>query len=118
MIADEPTSALDASLSRECMELLVTLTEEFDTGLVIVSHDILLCQTYADRMLVMYQGRLVEEGPAATLHERAEHPYTQALFRCVPTLDSAMLDELPTIPGSMTFGPPVQRRPAETEGAA
>jgi ABC-type dipeptide/oligopeptide/nickel transport system ATPase component len=123
LIADEPTSALDASLSREAMELLVTLTEEFGTGLVIVSHDILLCQTYADRMLVMYQGRLVEQGPAATLHEQARHTYTQALFECVPTLESALLDELPTIPVSTTFGPPVPqlvpRQPgAETEGAA
>jgi peptide/nickel transport system ATP-binding protein len=97
LIADEPTSALDASLSREVMELIVELTDEIGTGLLIVSHDILLCQTYADRMLVMYQGRIVEEGPAATLHERAKDPYTQALFRCVPTLQSALLDELPTI---------------------
>jgi oligopeptide/dipeptide ABC transporter ATP-binding protein len=100
LIADEPTSALDASLSNEAMELLVELCDEFGAGLLIVSHDIRLCQGYADRMLVMYGGRLVEEGLAATLDQQARHPYTRALLRSVPTLDSATLPLLPTIPVS------------------
>jgi oligopeptide/dipeptide ABC transporter ATP-binding protein len=97
LIADEPTSALDASLSREVMELLVTLTDELGTGLLIVSHDIHLCQGYADRMLVMYGGRIVETGAAATLERDARHPYTRALLRSVPTLETARLPRLPTI---------------------
>jgi peptide/nickel transport system ATP-binding protein len=102
LIADEPTSALDASLARDVMKLLVDLTDELGSGLVLVSHDIHLCQEFVDRMLVMYGGHVVESGYAATLDADAAHPYTQALLRSVPTLDSAGLDELPTIPLSMT----------------
>jgi oligopeptide/dipeptide ABC transporter ATP-binding protein len=102
LIADEPTGSLDASLAREAMELLVELTEEFHTGLLLVSHDIQLCQEFADRMLVMYGGRIVEEGPSAGLRHHARHPYTRALLRSVPTLDSADAEELPTVPMSLS----------------
>jgi oligopeptide/dipeptide ABC transporter ATP-binding protein len=101
LIADEPTSALDASLSRDAMKLLVELTDELGSGLMLVSHDIHLCQEFVDRMLVMYSGHVVESGYAATLDREAAHPYTQALLRSVPTLESAELDELPTIPLTM-----------------
>ncbi|MCW2602681.1 MAG: peptide transporter ATP-binding protein [Pseudonocardiales bacterium] len=97
LIADEPTSALDASLSREAMELLVELTDDFGASLLIISHDIHLCQEYADRTMVMYGGEIVEEGPSATLAQTATHPYTIGLLRCIPTLESANLDELPTL---------------------
>ena len=102
LIADEPTSALDATLSREIMQLLVALTTELGTGLVLVTHDIHLCQAFTDRMLVMYGGRIVEVGDSQTLDTTASHPYTQALMRSVPTLESADLDLLPTIPMSAT----------------
>lgn len=98
LIADEPTSALDATLSREIMQLLVALTTEMGTGLVLITHDIHLCQAFTDRMLVMYGGRVVEVGSSQTLDVTATHPYTQALMRSVPTLESADLDFLPTIP--------------------
>jgi peptide/nickel transport system ATP-binding protein len=97
LIADEPTSALDASLSREAMELLVELTDDFGASLLIVSHDIRLCQDYADRMMVMYRGEIVEHGVSRTLAETAIHPYTVGLLRCIPTLESANADELPTL---------------------
>jgi peptide/nickel transport system ATP-binding protein len=97
LIADEPTSALDASLSREAMELLVELTDDFGASLLIISHDIHLCQEFADRTMVMLGGEIVEEGQSATLEQTATHPYTVGLLRCVPTLDSAGLDELPTL---------------------
>jgi peptide/nickel transport system ATP-binding protein len=102
LIADEPTSALDATLSREVMQLLVSLTTRFDTGLVLVTHDIHLSQAFTDRTLVMYGGKIVEEGWSQTLERDAVHPYTQALLRSVPTLESADLDLLPTIPISST----------------
>jgi oligopeptide/dipeptide ABC transporter ATP-binding protein len=98
LIADEPTSALDATLSKEIMQLLVALTTETGTGLILVTHDIHLCQAFTDRMLVMYGGRIVEVGDSKTLDTKAVHPYTQALMRSVPTLESADLDVLPTIP--------------------
>jgi peptide/nickel transport system ATP-binding protein len=98
LIADEPTSALDATLSRDIMQLLLALTTETGTGLILVTHDIHLGQAFTDRMLVMYGGRIVEEGASSTLDTTAVHPYTQALMRSVPTLESADLDVLPTIP--------------------
>lgn len=102
LIADEPTSALDATLSREMMQLLVNLTTQFGTGLLLVTHDIHLSQAFTDRMLVMYGGKIVEEGWSQTLERDAVHPYTRALLRSVPTLESADLDLLPTIPISST----------------
>jgi peptide/nickel transport system ATP-binding protein len=97
LIADEPTSALDASLSREMMELMVGLADDFGASLLIISHDIQLCQEYSDRMLVMLGGEVVEQGESATIATTASHPYAVALMRCVPTLDSASLDRLPTL---------------------
>ena len=73
------------------MQLLIALTTETGTGLVLVTHDIHLGQAFTERMLVMYGGRIVEEGPSGTLDTTAVHPYTQALMRSVPTLESADL---------------------------
>ena len=97
LIADEPTSALDASLSREIMELLLELTQDLGTTLMIISHDIFLCQQYADRIVVMKDGAIVDDGPAASLEQSATHSYTKGLLRCVPTLDTIGLDLLPTM---------------------
>jgi peptide/nickel transport system ATP-binding protein len=88
---------LDASLSRDMMDLLLELVQELGTSLLIVSHDIQLCQEYSDRMLVMYQGKIVEEGESSTLEQTAQHAYTRGLLSCVPTLESATLEELPTL---------------------
>ncbi|MEX5636054.1 ABC transporter ATP-binding protein [Parafrankia sp. FMc2] len=97
LIADEPTSALDASLARDAMEILLELTEESGASVLVISHDILLAQEYTDRTFVMYGGRIVEKRGSAQLATTATHPYTVGLLRCVPTLDSAELDELPTL---------------------
>jgi peptide/nickel transport system ATP-binding protein len=97
LIADEPTSAIDAVLSREMMELLFTLGEDLGTTILIISHDIVLCREYADRIVIMNNGRIVEQSASATLAESARHPYTIGLLRCVPTLDSIDLDQLPTM---------------------
>jgi ABC-type dipeptide/oligopeptide/nickel transport system ATPase component len=109
LIADEPTSALDASLSRKTMDLLLQLTQDFDTSLLIVSHDIRLCQEYSDTTMVMYRGHLVEAGPSATLDSNAQHPYTIGLLSCIPTLDRAFDDELPTLETVVATGPQVVR---------
>ena len=97
LVADEPTSALDVSLSRSTMDLLAELTRDEQVSLLIVSHDINLCLEYSDRTLVMYQGEIVEQGVSSTLGHTATHPYTRGLLHCVPTLDSAEWDELPTL---------------------
>lgn len=97
LIADEPTSALDATLSRDLMQLMVSLAEELGTAMLIVSHDIALCSEFTDRTIVMKAGRVVEELQSATIADAARDPYTQGLLACIPTLDSALLDRLPTM---------------------
>jgi len=97
IIADEPTSALDATLSRELMQLLVSLTEDLDSALLLVSHDIQLCLEFADSLIVMKAGRVVERGTPDELATNAGHPYTIGLLSCVPTLETAGLSRLPTM---------------------
>jgi len=97
LIADEPTSALDASLSRDVMELMLGLTTTNGIALLIVTHDIKLCEEYSDRTLVMYRGAIVEELDSAVLTTGGRHPYTRGLVHCVPTLEDASRDSLPTI---------------------
>lgn len=97
LIADEPTSALDASLSRAVMELLQQLATDTGTSLLIVSHDIRLCQEFSDAMVVMYHGEIVDAGPSAELERTATHPYTRGLLRCVPDLDARHAHRLPTL---------------------
>ena len=112
LIADEPTSALDAALSRNTMDLLLEMTEDFGTSLLIISHDILLCQEYAETTMVMYHGDLVETGASENLAMTAHHPYTLGLLSCIPTLDSAFLDELPTLESFVTS----EAQPTSIEG--
>jgi len=97
LIADEPTSALDASVAREVMDLMTELTEEAQAALLMVSHDLHMCQGYADRILVMLQGRVVEQVAAAQIETAARHEYTRGLLRCVPTLDCFDVPLLPTL---------------------
>jgi ABC-type glutathione transport system ATPase component len=97
VIADEPTSALDASLARSTMELLLELSRDLGTSLLIISHDIHLCTAYSDRMFVMYHGEIVEQLRSATALADARHPYSTGLLRCVPTLADARADRLPTL---------------------
>jgi ABC-type glutathione transport system ATPase component len=121
LIADEPTSALDASLSRDVMDLLRDMTQRTDASLLVVSHDIELCRMYVDRIVVMYHGRIVDVVRADRVEQDATHPYTLALTRCVPTLDSARLRRLPTLSAAARaeFDRISAERPAgESPGAA
>jgi peptide/nickel transport system ATP-binding protein len=97
LIADEPTSAIDAVLSREIMELLFKLGEDLGTTILMISHDIGLCQEYAHRIVIMSNGRIVDEGASATLAESVRHPSAVGLLRCIPTLESFDLERLPTM---------------------
>ncbi len=99
LIADEPTSAIDAVLSRELMELLFELGNDLGTTILMVSHDIALCREYADRIIIMTDGCVVEQHASGAIEESARHPYTIGLLHCVPTLDSIELDRLPTMAG-------------------
>ncbi|MCL8025053.1 ABC transporter ATP-binding protein [Nocardioides bruguierae] len=100
LIADEPTSALDASLAVTAMRLIVSMAEREDAAVLVITHDIELCRHFADVVVVMYHGEIVETIAASDL-DRAQHPYTRGLVACVPTLASAKLEELPTLASVM-----------------
>jgi peptide/nickel transport system ATP-binding protein len=104
VVADEPTGSLDAENSRAAMASFVELARESGTSLLIISHDIRLCREYADRILVMYQGRIVEQ-LAADGVGAAVHPYTRALLRCVPTMANFTVDRLPTVASFLGTAP-------------
>jgi peptide/nickel transport system ATP-binding protein len=84
LVADEPTSALDAELRDQVLDLLTRLVVERGMGLLLISHDLQQVARFADRALVMYRGRIVDEQPAAAL-ARSDHPYTKTLWACRPS---------------------------------
>ena len=88
LLADEPTSALDVTVQAGVLDLLGELVRERSMGLVLVTHDLAVAATRADRVAVMYAGRIVEDGPARDVLERPRHPYTAALLRAQPTLEA------------------------------
>ncbi|WP_027834672.1 ABC transporter ATP-binding protein [Maritalea myrionectae] len=95
LIADEPTSALDVSVQAQVLDLIDNLIREKGMGLILISHDLNLVANYADRVLVMNAGEIVEQRDAADL-QNATHPYTQGLLNAMPRLDETR-DELPTL---------------------
>jgi oligopeptide/dipeptide ABC transporter ATP-binding protein len=86
VIADEPTSALDVTVQRQVIGLLQMIKDEFDVALMIVTHDVGVIAELADRVGVMYAGRIVEIGPAEELYHRPKHPYSQGLMASFPTI--------------------------------
>ena len=100
LIADEPTTALDVTIQAQIMELFTEIRAASDLSLVLVTHDLGLVAQMADRVAVMYAGRIVERAPTAALFEGARHPYTRGLLRSIPTL-SARRERLAVIPGTV-----------------
>ncbi len=100
VIADEPTAALDANTEQAVLELLGRLKRRLGIAFLYISHDPQVLASIADRLLVMYAGRLVEEGPRDQVLGAPLHPYTEALLGCLPPLDAAGDRRLPVIPGS------------------
>lgn len=84
IIADEPTTALDVTIQAEILELLLNLCREFRVGLILITHDLAVVSQVTERMIVMYAGSIVEEGPTAALIERPVHPYTHGLIQALP----------------------------------
>jgi oligopeptide transport system ATP-binding protein len=112
VIADEPTTALDVTIQAQLIELLRIMRGEFGMALVLISHDLGVVAGLADRILVMYAGRIVECASAQELFRHARHPYTAEMLKCIPRLSGPRLARLPTIAGQ----PP---RPGELlEGCA
>jgi peptide/nickel transport system ATP-binding protein len=87
LIADEPTTALDVTIQAQILELLGELNREFGTAIVLISHDLGVIASVCSRVLVMYAGQIVEEGPAEAILRDPKHPYSWALINAVPRLD-------------------------------
>jgi oligopeptide transport system ATP-binding protein len=99
IIADEPTTALDVTVQAQILALLERLTDETGAALILITHDLGVVARYADRVAVMYAGRIVETAPAAELYARPRHPYTRGLLASVPRLDAERRRRLQPIQG-------------------
>jgi peptide/nickel transport system ATP-binding protein len=97
LIADEPTTALDVTVQAQILDLLKELQEEFDMGILFVTHDLGVVAEIADRIVVMYAGKVMERGDVFDIFEHPAHPYTQALMKCLPGKG----DGVGGIPGSL-----------------
>src|SRR5699024_9721988 len=100
LIADEPTTALDVTIQAQIMELLKDLTKEFDTSILLITHDLGVVSELAERVIVMYAGQVVEEAPLENIFYEPLHPYTDGLIESVPSL-SGEIKELSTIKGNV-----------------
>jgi len=100
LIADEPTTALDVTLQAQLLELLRREQRDREMALLMITHDFGVVSSFADRVAVMYAGRVVEHGQTETLFAHPRHPYTLGLLRSVPRIDNELPDRLPAIPGS------------------
>ena len=101
LIADEPTTALDVTIQAEILELLRGLREDFELSMLLITHDLGVVAETADRVAVMYAGRIVEEGPVREIFKSPRHPYTEGLLRSVPrlTAEGIKRQRLDTIEG-------------------
>lgn len=99
LIADEPTTALDVTIQAQVLDLLKELQKSLGIALLLVSHDLGVVAGLADRVAVMYGGRIVETASTRALYREPKHPYTQALLSSVPRMDRAKVDSLEVIPG-------------------
>jgi peptide/nickel transport system ATP-binding protein len=100
IIADEPTTALDVTVQAQILDLIKDLQAESGTSVIIITHDLGVVAEVAERIVVMYAGRIVESGPIAHVFESPQHPYTWGLLASMPRLDRDRRDRLTAIPGS------------------
>ena len=100
LIADEPTTALDVTIQAQIINLLRSLQRENHTSILMITHDLGVVASIAQRIFVMYSGVIVEKGSSEDIFYRPGHPYTRALLRAVPRLDSEKKDELDSIEGT------------------
>ena len=100
IIADEPTTALDVTIQAEILELLLHLCNEFNVGLILITHDLGVVSQVTQRVLVMYAGRVIEQGETSSIIESPKHPYTQGLIAALPEMTTPG-EKLNQIPGVM-----------------
>jgi oligopeptide/dipeptide ABC transporter ATP-binding protein len=106
LIADEPTTALDVTVQKQILDLLDRLRGELDLALLFITHDLAVVANVADRVAVMYAGRIVEEGPVQRVLASPLHPYTQGLLNASPTLEPRKLAPIPGTVPQLTGMPP------------
>jgi oligopeptide transport system ATP-binding protein len=99
LIADEPTTALDVTVQAQILELLRDLNEELGTSIMLITHNLGVVAGLCKRVIVMYAGKIVEEGPVEQIFEHPQHPYTWSLLRAVPRIDSNRHERLVSIEG-------------------
>jgi oligopeptide transport system ATP-binding protein len=99
LIADEPTTALDVTIQAQILEIMARLSSELGTAVLIITHNLGVVARYADRVNVMYAGKIVESGTAMDIFKRPRHPYTVGLLESVPRLDETEHRRLATIEG-------------------
>jgi oligopeptide transport system ATP-binding protein len=99
LIADEPTTALDVTIQAQVLEVMARLSREFGTSVIIITHNLGVVARYADRVNVMYAGKIIETSTAANVYADPRHPYTLGLLNSVPRLDQASGEKLIPIEG-------------------
>jgi oligopeptide/dipeptide ABC transporter ATP-binding protein len=109
LIADEPTTALDVTIQAQILDLMRALSSEFDSSVILITHDLGVVAGMADRVAVMYAGYIVETGKLEDIFYRAQHPYSHMLLQSIPRLDTERDVPLKPIPGSppdlLSLGP-------------
>ena len=99
LLADEPTTALDVTIQAQVLEILARLSREFGTAVIIITHNLGVVARYADRVNVMYAGKIIETATAKSLYANPKHPYTLGLLKSVPRLDQERKSKLIPIEG-------------------
>ena len=99
LIADEPTTALDVTIQAQILDLLRQLNREFHTATILITHNLGVVAGMCDRVIVMYAGKVVEQGPTEDVFENPKHPYTWSLLRSIPRLDAEEHEPLRAIEG-------------------
>ena len=124
LIADEPTTALDVTVQQQILELLAALRRELRLSLLFITHDLGVVAQVAERVAVMYAGRIVEQGFTAEVLRRPRHPYTEGLLRAAPSLERRNLEAIPgavpsleALPPGCAFAPRCPRRIAACDAA-
>jgi peptide/nickel transport system ATP-binding protein len=112
LIADEPTTALDVTVQKQILELLAQLRRDLQLSMLFITHDLGVVAQVADRVIVMYAGRIVEQGPATEVLRHPRHPYTKGLLLAAPRLERGKLTPIPgsvpalgSLPRGCAFGP-------------
>ena len=100
LIADEPTTALDVTIQAQVLELMKNLKEEYDTAMIMITHDLGIVAEVCDEVAVMYAGRIIEKGTLEDVFNHTKHPYTEGLFNSLPNIEDRQA-RLKPIPGLM-----------------